>query len=38
MDSLYNYEADLDQYLDDEYWYDKFINLKNKRVCANSEH
>ena len=28
MDRLYNPEADLDQYADDAYHYEKFINQK----------
>lgn len=28
MDSQFNYRAEQDRYIDDEYWYGKFINLK----------
>lgn len=29
MDGLYNPEADLDQYADDAYYYDKFLQTLN---------
>ena len=29
MDRLYNYEADLDQYADDAYYFDKFLQTLN---------
>lgn len=28
MDTLYNYEADLQRYADEAYYYERFIDLK----------
>lgn len=32
MDTLYNYEADLARYDDEEYWYEKFLTAKQNAL------
>ena len=31
-------QADLDKYLDDEYYYGIYLTQKTNTICANSEH